>query len=211
MEQQESKTGNEGRGTSSLIEGLGQHDIREAKQYFSYNADKATCPFAKYALSLLCIHEFCVPEDFDKIIIDTRTHMLKPGWYPCIPGWHLDEVQRDENDNLDWENDKRKDHFLFIIDEGTGSLTEFAEGDYYNRISNYTELNEVIKNEEPDTFTAEAGRIYHFTNRDAHRGMPATGSGWRYFFRATIGTQREFRNEIRTQTQVYIPATDVGW
>lgn len=29
-----------------------------------------------------------------EVIIDTRTHMLKPGWYPSIPGWHFDECPR---------------------------------------------------------------------------------------------------------------------
>lgn len=27
-------------------------------------------------------------------VIDTRVHMLMKGWYPCIPGWHHDDVPR---------------------------------------------------------------------------------------------------------------------
>ena len=30
-------------------------------------------------------------------IIDTRVHMLMPGMYPAIPGWHLDHTPRAEN------------------------------------------------------------------------------------------------------------------
>src|SRR5580700_1237659 len=39
------------------------------------------------------------PRYFDApIIVDTRVHMLMPGWYPCIPGWHHDDVPRTRAD-----------------------------------------------------------------------------------------------------------------
>ncbi len=31
-------------------------------------------------------------------IIDTRVHMLMPVWFPCIPGWHHDDVPRSRPD-----------------------------------------------------------------------------------------------------------------
>lgn len=31
-------------------------------------------------------------------IIDTRVHMLMPGFWPCIPGWHHDDVPRERED-----------------------------------------------------------------------------------------------------------------
>lgn len=187
-------------------------DIREAKQYYSQCAWDIDCPFAKKALMQMFIEEHIQSsEELKNIIVDTKLHMLKPTWYPCIPGWHLDEVHRDPNGKLDWKNDKKKDHYLYIIDEGTGSMTEFVKKDYYDNINDFTELNKVIEKEKPKTFVVKNKTLYHFTNRSAHRGMPATGSGWRYFFRATIGSQREFKNEIRTQTQVYIPEVNVGW
>ncbi len=187
-------------------------DIRTAKQYYGYQASKIDCPFAKEAISQMFIGEYLRSlDDLDNVIVDTRVHMLKKGWYPCIPGWHLDEVKRDSNDNLDWDNDQEKHHFLYIIDEGTGSMTEFVKEDYYNRIKDFTELNKIIELESPEKFITQNKTLYYFTNRSAHRGLPATGNGWRYFFRATTNSQREFTNEIRTQTQVYLPAINVGW
>jgi hypothetical protein len=32
------------------------------------------------------------------LIWDSRSHMLMPGWYPCIPGWHLDDIPRTRPD-----------------------------------------------------------------------------------------------------------------
>jgi hypothetical protein len=28
------------------------------------------------------------------ILVDSRVHMLMPGMWPCIPGWHHDDVPR---------------------------------------------------------------------------------------------------------------------
>lgn len=28
------------------------------------------------------------------LVFDSRVHMLMPGWYPAIPGWHHDDVPR---------------------------------------------------------------------------------------------------------------------
>jgi hypothetical protein len=30
------------------------------------------------------------------VVFDSRIHMLMPGWYPSIPGWHHDDVPRPE-------------------------------------------------------------------------------------------------------------------
>ena len=35
--------------------------------------------------------EFLMAKD---LIIDSRVHMLMPGWFPCIPGYHHDDVPR---------------------------------------------------------------------------------------------------------------------
>jgi hypothetical protein len=32
----------------------------------------------------------------DNVVFDSRVHMLMPGWYPAIPGWHHDDVPRPE-------------------------------------------------------------------------------------------------------------------
>lgn len=30
----------------------------------------------------------------EDIVVDSRVHMLMPGWFPCIPGFHHDDVPR---------------------------------------------------------------------------------------------------------------------
>jgi len=154
-------------------------------------------------------------------ILDSRVHMLKPGWFPCIPGWHYDEVERFEGGDLvkedgavlDWDRTyEGKEHYMMILDFGSGSLTEFARARVADpRVKNYTELNRLFQAHSPLIEQVKSNAIYRFDILDAHRGVPAKRDGWRYFIRATVGTQRILANELRTQTQVYIPAFDVGW
>lgn len=187
------------------------HDIRKAVQYFGMSGRKVKCPIARQLVDEVLAE---IPE-WDDCIVDSRLSMLKPGWYPCIPGWHYDEVKRDPDGSLNWERNAAKTHYIMVIDQGTGSLTEIAHSEVYRfpKVSNYTELNQWMESN-PDrynTFTIDSGGIYILDCNTPHRGTPATGSGWRYFIRATVGTQREYANEIRTQTQVYIPTVNVGW
>lgn len=36
-----------------------------------------------------------LPEEWKtNSVFDSRVHMLMPGWYPAIPGWHHDDVPR---------------------------------------------------------------------------------------------------------------------
>ena len=30
----------------------------------------------------------------ENVVVDSRSHMLMEDWYPCIPGWHVDECPR---------------------------------------------------------------------------------------------------------------------
>jgi hypothetical protein len=41
------------------------------------------------------------------IVIDSRVHMLMPGWYPCIPGFHHDDVPRLRSDGQPWYPDNQ--------------------------------------------------------------------------------------------------------
>lgn len=38
-----------------------------------------------------------LPQDWydSPVTIDSRVHMLMPGWYPCIPGMHHDDIPPD--------------------------------------------------------------------------------------------------------------------
>lgn len=53
--------------------------------------------------------------------------------------------------------------------------------------------------------------IYKFNEQSFHRAVPAKYSGWRFFIRASKIYKPEFKNEIRRQTQVYLPCVNKGW
>lgn len=42
------------------------------------------------------------PLELYDIVFDSRTHMLMEGWYPCIPGFHHDDVPRYREDGQPW-------------------------------------------------------------------------------------------------------------
>lgn len=63
------------------------------------------------------------------VLFDSRAHMLMPGVYPCIPGWHTDEAPRPTclNGQPDLTcGDYEAQHMLAVVDAGTDSLTKFA-------------------------------------------------------------------------------------
>lgn len=164
-----------------------------------------------------------------KWVIDSRVHMLMPGWYPCIPGWHHDDVPRhtsvtDANVVIGQPNYKNPayhaEHILTVVDAGTGSLTEFLEGELdiesYDPAAVYKAFNGEIERwwrfQEGVRFrTVHSGEVVKLDANTFHRGMPATGNGWRIFIRATQNTQEPVHNELRTQVQVYMSELEAGW
>lgn len=166
----------------------------------------------------------CLPDEWleSNCIVDSRVHMLMPGWYPCIPGWHLDDVPRTREDGQpDHLNPKYKsEHLLGIV--GDCSKTEFAVGScqleepaigkvVYGEW--HSDIEEVLSRENSplQRISAEPGIMYQFDWQTWHRGTSATHSGWRWFIRLSRNTERKIVNEIRTQTQVYLPCVDMGW
>lgn len=157
-------------------------------------------------------------------VIDTRVHMLKPGWAPAIPGWHCDAIPRGADGQPDFADPAIPciRHFLCVIDAGTGSTTEFlrdAPADFpepYPGENTWAarsrHINKRLAEGVGEVVRAESGVVYEFDCTDYHRAIPATGSGWRYFFRASLFTKsRGPLNEIRQQVQVYMPDADMGW
>lgn len=101
---------------------LFQSDYKFAKQV----VENRDCPWTKEFLEEL-------PEDWQNsnTRIDSRVHMLMPGWYPCIPGWHHDDVQRTRKDKQpDYfaENPIRAQHIMMLVGADV-SATEFATGE----------------------------------------------------------------------------------
>jgi hypothetical protein len=66
-------------------------------------------------------------------IIDTRVHMLIPGFWPCIPGWHHDDVPREREDGQPdyFKPSYRTTHIATFVCAGSGypaAPTEYASG-----------------------------------------------------------------------------------
>lgn len=161
--------------------------------------------------------------ELGQLVFDSRVHMLMPGWWPCIPGWHHDDVPRSTPDgqpNYD-APEYRSDHAAAVVGDPV-SLTEFAVGDAtFPRPPEgaiwYGEWDPIVeKRIEEGTLAREQaplGEVIMFDDRTWHRGAQATGSGWRWFGRASWNTDRVGRatNEIRQQVQVYMSNPTGGW
>lgn len=198
-----------------------QEQIKAEKMLFSASvglAEYCSGPITRAFLSCLRQAEGA---EWDAAIIDSRVHMLMVGWYPCIPGWHLDDVPRTRADGQpDHKEPKyRARHAMAVV--GDCSLTEFFIGE--TRLPDvpigkgivYGEWNKAINQHigfaPYRVRQVSDGDVLLFDWQSFHRGVPATKNGWRFFIRATINTDREFFNEVRQQVQVYLPAPEAGW
>lgn len=168
-------------------------------------------------------------EDNSAVVIDTRVHMLMPGMFPAIGGWHCDAIPRGKDGQPDFTRTSIIDnirHYLLVVDAGTGSLTEFLEASptftsTLERLDTppgktvWGHHSEVVQNNLASGLVSstliESGKLYEFSAKDYHRATPATGSGWRFFLRASVNTLNSPKNEIRNQVQVYLPTEHLGW
>lgn len=200
----------------SFIPPFSQDIIKAEKMFFS-----AERWFVEENCGLIT-REFLdnLSRDWDDCIIDSRVHMLMPGWYPCIPGWHHDDVPREREDGQpNYRNPSyRSEHIACVI--GDASLTQFIDGpvdvdevpigktiyrEWDSQINHQIMVGEVFPK------SISEGDMVAFDWQTFHRGMPATKSGWRLFIRASRFTNRKPTNEIRQQTQVYISPVNKGW
>lgn len=218
---------------ASNVVSYSERDIIDAKQLFGWPIMVGPGQVLSNKDPGCNIFNQCVkalpPGDY---LVDTKVSMLKTGFLPCIGGWHFDEVARYRtrelgatrgnetgllDGDLDWEaTDPNLDHYLILLDHHTGSFTEFftrrfdADSLLTLDIRTYSQLHQFIETARASwadqAFTAvENNTFYKFNVFDAHKGQPATGGGWRYFFRATVNSKRPAPNETRTQTNVYVP------
>lgn len=153
--------------------------------------------------------------------IDTRVHMLMPGQYPAIGGWHCDSVPRGNYQGQPMIEEMDEDpHFTLTFSTGDGSGTGLAGISQTQFITNRLELDidekavwrsasEAIKTEKVILQSAPDGALIHFTSSTLHRATPARMRGWRYFFRCSAHYEKPV-GQIRKQVQVY---SDIegGW
>ena len=153
-------------------------------------------------------------------IFDSRVHMLMPGWYPCIPGYHHDDVPRSTvngQPNYD-EPEYHAQHCMGLIN-GDICPTVFAVGSAVFELPNegpiykkwHSDVEKYIKKKVLREVKAPSGKLIHFNSRSFHQGTAAIANGWRWFGRISWETKRPVTNEIRRQVQVYMSNLTEGW
>lgn len=165
----------------------------------------------------------CAPLEGERrlISIDSRVHMLMPGFLPCIGGWHCDDFHRPTGKQPDLFDLANKPEFQAthhaIILGADVAPTVFADESFHipdtalQSDSVYRECHREIMRIKPSNFAARPGNFVTFGSLSFHRGSIATGRGWRLFVRITESDHYEPMNEIRTQTQVYLFSEANGW
>lgn len=173
-----------------------------------------------------------IRHDRKHIVIDTKIHMLMPGWSPAILGWHTDGAPRDINGNPNgvFEPDTfaqdKTDRFnrYHILVTGTGCLTQYINkemlvpipdkpsSDVYSIMSKFVQ-GEVKEN--PNLVSSlESCTAYEFDWWNIHTGVLASKKEWRYLIRVCesdfYAPRKDLREVIRMQSQIYSPA-DFGW
>lgn len=164
-------------------------------------------------------------------VFDSRVHMLMPGWYPAIPGWHHDDVPRPEiptgqhfitAGQPDYDNPRYKSKHILGLVNADVCPTEFAigeclmpaipEGELIYRSWN-TEVERLLDQGLLSLEKTQDRRLYYFDCDTFHTGTKAVSNGWRWFGRVSWDTDRanKITNEIRVNSQVYLEFPMEGW
>jgi len=148
-------------------------------------------------------------------VIDTKSVMLMPGWYPCIPGWHCDGVIRKTKNSQPDLSTLNEDiwHFTSVISSRRDmESTEIIDCNAYIDVDEnhvWQSVDNYLRKNKPPVYKTESGEIIQFSRSTLHNCPPVTVRGWRYFFRLSF-YHMPVMNKIRKQVQIY---TDInkGW
>lgn len=173
-----------------------------------------------------------LPDDWKTdVIFDSRVHMLMPGWYPAIPGYHHDDVPRPEipvgqhfitAGQPDYDNPKYKaEHIMALVNAeicptkfilGECKMPPIPEGELIYR-KWHEEVKQLIADKKVQVVDAPNKQLIYFDWQCFHTGDKAVTNGWRWFGRISRNTDRvkKVTNEIRTQVQVYLEFPMEGW
>lgn len=173
-----------------------------------------------------------LPDDWKTdVIFDSRVHMLMPGWYPAIPGYHHDDVPRPEipvgqhfitAGQPDYDNPIYKaEHIMALVNAeicptkfilGECKMPPIPEGELIYR-KWHEEVKQLIAENKVQVVDAPNKQLIYFDWQCFHTGDKAVTNGWRWFGRISRNTDRvkKVTNEIRTQVQVYLEFPMEGW
>lgn len=167
----------------------------------------------------------------EDVIFDSRVHMLMPGWFPAIPGYHHDDVPRPPipvgqhfatAGQPDYDNPRYlSEHILGLVNAeicpthfaiGKSEFLEVPAGEIIYR-QWHKEVIEKIENGELVEHCAPDRHLVEFDWQTWHTASKALTNGWRWFGRVSRKTERTANasNEIRRQAQVYMEFPMEGW
>ena len=173
-----------------------------------------------------------LPEDWKTdVVFDSRVHMLMPGWFPAIPGYHHDDVPRPvipvgqhfiTAGQPDYDNPRYKsEHILALVNAnicptkfvvGKCKMSPVADGELVYR-KWHGEVEKLIADEKVEVIECPDRQLVYFDWECFHTGDKAVSNGWRWFGRISRNTDRinNITNEIRKQVQVYLEFPMEGW
>lgn len=174
-----------------------------------------------------------IRHDRKYVVVDTKIHMLMPGFCPAIPGWHTDGVPRGPERNpagkgkpdiFAQEDGSIRPHRFHLMVTGTGCLTDFMEKSLvvgvpddpdeslYKVVSE--KVQELRQKKDLGIFTINPCQVYEWDWWNLHSAVKATKHEWRFLIRVCetdyYAPQTDLRSIIRTQQNVYVPEL-FGW
>ncbi|OAI48263.1 hypothetical protein AYO44_07475 [Planctomycetaceae bacterium SCGC AG-212-F19] len=198
----------------------GQADIRALPQFFRADLDMVRRQGGSFLRDV--IDRLPLSQRFRYVSIDSRTHMLMPRMYPCIPGWHCDDFFRGDRPQpgLDTIMEEAPSlHHSAVF--GNTSFTEYvtepidlpapSELDNPDNRPIYGVYHRLIEERGPAVRALRCGEVVSFGPLVFHRGTPADRHGWRHFIRVTESNHWQPVNELRTQAQVYLTEHFYEW
>ncbi len=213
----------------SFAQKIGNDHIKNEPMFFNADLDFAYKHGGEITKSFIDN----LPNDWkiSQVVFDSRVHMLMPGWYPAIPGYHHDDVPRPEIPVVqhfvtagqpDYDNPRYKSEHILGLVNADICPTEFAIGSCFMPAIPEGELiyrkwhEEVMSLLAYDVLTlvkAKDRTLIYMDCNTFHQGNKAVSNGWRWFGRVSRNTDRvkNITNEIRSQVQVYLEFPMEGW
>jgi hypothetical protein len=171
-----------------------------------------------------CLQKIKLRNNRKYVVVDVKTHMLMPGFFPAIPGWHVDGTPRKSKSEPDirLQETDRNTIYHFLV-TGEGCLTDFIKdplelevpGEPTPKLFNMIdEQVNKLENLPEKMFASPSCQILTWDWWTIHRGIEAKKHEWRYLIRVCEGDYLEpktnLRDVLRIQQQVYAPL-NFGW
>lgn len=158
----------------------------------------------------------CVPLSEGNMFLDSRVHMLMPGWWPCIPGWHHDDVERSRPDGQpNYHTASYRPWFAMGLVGSAHCPTQFKTGAFsLPEVENgiiYKEWHPIVDADHNQSSFAQYGKVLLFDDRTLHQGTECVQGGWRWFGRVTYGNPITPAAQVRQNANVYMPVPMEGW